>query len=223
MCKFKTVSAAGPFALTLCVLAGNAMAGAFESVAHANAIRDAIVTDDFATSNNSANARVGSEAVGHAAVVDPFCLFDGGGTCAAVMMMPFAIGAGCTDGGGAGEQVVARPIVGSETVADAIAAIGGLPPVASKRDIWIARRSPTPGCPEQILPVDWVGTTQHGIAATNYQVMPGDRIYVKAQKLVTIDTALARALSPIERLLGVTLLGSSTVNQIQGRGPGFGN
>src|SRR5262245_54930539 len=94
-----------------------------------------------------------------------------------------------TDGGGAGEQVVARPIVGSETVADAIAAIGGLPPVASKRDIWVARRSPVPGMPEQILPVDWVGTTQYGIAATNYQVMPGDRIYVKAQRLVTIDTA----------------------------------
>lgn len=128
-----------------------------------------------------------------------------------------------TDGGGAGQQVVARPVVGSETVADAIAAIGGLPPVASERNIWIARRSPNPGCPEQILPVDWVGITQHGTAATNYQVMPGDRIFVKAQKLVTIDTTLARILSPVERLFGVTLLGASTVNQIQGRGPGFGN
>ncbi len=128
-----------------------------------------------------------------------------------------------TDGGGAGEQVVARPIVGSETVTDAIAAIGGLPAVSSKRDIWIARRSPNAGCPEQILPVDWVGTTQYGIAATNYQVMPGDRIYVKAQKLVTIDTTLARILSPIERLLGVTLLGANTVNEISGRGSGFGN
>ena len=127
-----------------------------------------------------------------------------------------------TDGGGAGEQVVARPIVGSETVADAIAAVGGLPPVASKRDIWVARRSPVPGMPEQILPVDWVGTSQYGIAATNYQVMPGDRIYVKAQRIVTFDTTLARVISPIERLLGVTLLGASTVNQIQGRGSGFG-
>jgi polysaccharide export outer membrane protein len=127
-----------------------------------------------------------------------------------------------TDGGGAGEQVVARPIVGSETVTDAIAAIGGLPPVSSKRDIWIARRAPMPGMPEQILPVDWVGTTQYGIAATNYQVMPGDRIYVKAQKLVTIDTAMARILSPVERLFGITLLGTNVVNQVQGRGPGFG-
>jgi polysaccharide export outer membrane protein len=128
-----------------------------------------------------------------------------------------------TDGGGAGEQVVARPIVGSETVADAIAAIGGLPPVASRRDVWVARRAPGPGMPEQILPVDWVGLTQYGIAATNYQVMPGDRIYVKAQRIVTVDTTLARIISPFERLFGVTLLGASTVNQIQGRGSGFGN
>ncbi|CAN5569649.1 hypothetical protein BH11PLA2_BH11PLA2_36140 [soil metagenome] len=126
-----------------------------------------------------------------------------------------------TDGGGAGEQVYAFPVTGSETVFDAIANIGGLPSVASKRNIWVARRTPHAGQPEQIMPVDWVGLTQHGIAATNYQLMPGDRIYVKAQKLVTFDTTLARVLSPIERMLGVTLLGANTVNQISGRGNGF--
>ncbi len=121
------------------------------------------------------------------------------------------------DGGGAGEQVIPFPITGSETVLDALANVYGLPPVASKRNIWVARRCPIPGHPEQILPVDWVGITQHGITATNYQIMPGDRIYVKAQRLVTIDTTLARIISPIERLFGVTLLGASTVNEISGR------
>lgn len=125
------------------------------------------------------------------------------------------------DGGGAGEQVYPFPITGSETVLDAIANVNGLPVVASKRNIWVARRCPLPGRPEQILPVDWVGITQHGVTATNWQIMPGDRVYVKAQRLVTVDTTLARIISPIERLLGVTLLGASTVNQIQGRGPGF--
>src|SRR5207248_375315 len=124
------------------------------------------------------------------------------------------------DGGGAGEQVYPFPIYGSETVLDAIGNVNGLHAVASKRNIWVARRCPHPGQPWQILPVDWVGLTQHGITVTNYQVLPGDRIYVKAQKLVTIDTALARVLQPIERLLGVTLLGSSTVNSIQGRNLG---
>jgi polysaccharide biosynthesis/export protein len=130
-----------------------------------------------------------------------------------------------TDGGGpgAGEQVVSFPITGSETVMDAIANVGGLSDVSSRRNIWVARRTPHPGQPWQILPVDWIGMTQHGITYTNYQIMPGDRVYVKAQKLVSIDRALARVLAPVERIFGITLLGSSTVNQVQGRGLGFGN
>jgi len=127
------------------------------------------------------------------------------------------------DGAGLGEQVVAQVVTGGQTVLDALAATGGLPPVASKRDIWVARRTPHADCPEQILPVDWVGITQHGVVTTNYQVMPGDRIYVKAKRLITIDNTLARVFAPIEKVFGVTLLGASTVNQLQGRGTGFGN
>ncbi len=126
------------------------------------------------------------------------------------------------DGGGYGEQVYPFPVYGSETVIDAIANVNGLQAVASKRNIWVARRTPHGGQPWQILPVDWIGITQHGITETNYQVMPGDRIYVKAQRIVTFDTALARIISPIERLFGVTLLGASTVNQINGRFGGNG-
>lgn len=122
-----------------------------------------------------------------------------------------------TDGGGFGEQIFEFSILGNETVLSALARVYGLPDVASKRDIWVARRSPLPGIGQQILPVDYVAITQHGVAQTNYQVLPGDRIYVKAQKLVRIDRFLQRALSPIERLLGVTLLGASTVNNINGR------
>ena len=128
-----------------------------------------------------------------------------------------------TDGGGYGEQVYPFPVTGSETVLDALANINGLPSVASKRNIWVARRSPHADHPWQILPVDWIGITQHGITTTNYQVMPGDRIYVKAQKLITVDTTLARMLSPIERLLGVTLLGANVNNQIKGNVGGFSN
>jgi polysaccharide export outer membrane protein len=126
-----------------------------------------------------------------------------------------------TDGGGAGEQVLAFPVTGSETVLDALSNVGGLSPVSSKRNIWVARRTPHPGEPEQILPVDWIGLTQHGVTATNYQIFPGDRVYVKAQRLVTVDNTLARILAPVERVFGVTLLGTSMVNQISGRGFGF--
>lgn len=125
------------------------------------------------------------------------------------------------DGGGNGEQVLPVPFTGSDTVLDALGYANGLPSVASKRNIWVARRTPHAGQTEQILPVDWVGITQHGHTATNYQLFPGDRVYVKAQRLVTLDNTLARVFAPVERLFGITLLGASTVNNISGRGLGF--
>ena len=121
-----------------------------------------------------------------------------------------------TDGAGYGEQVYPLPITGSETVLDAIGRVGGLPQVSSKRDIWIARRSQSGGS-DQILPVCWDEITKQGIVRTNYQVLPGDRIYVQAQKIVSFDNALAKVLQPIERVLGIVLLGSETVNSINGR------
>lgn len=128
-----------------------------------------------------------------------------------------------TDGGGAGERVFRFPITGKEFVFDALANINGLPEESSKRNIWVARRTPNMGDTDQILPVDWVGITQHGYTVSNYQLFPGDRVYVKAQRLVTLDRTMARVISPIERLFGVTLLGASTYNQITGRGNGFGS
>lgn len=124
-----------------------------------------------------------------------------------------------TDGGGFGEQVYPFPVTGRETVLDALGRIGGVPAVGSKKDIWVARRSPRGG-PDQILPVDWKGVAMEGSACTNYQVLPGDRVYVKAQCLISVDNAIAKVVSPVQRVLGVVLLGSSTVNNINGK---FGN
>jgi polysaccharide export outer membrane protein len=126
-----------------------------------------------------------------------------------------------TDGAGYGEQVIRMPLTGSETVLDGISQIYGLPAVASKKRIWVARRSGD-GTTDQVLPVDWCGISQRGSEATNYQIMPGDRIYVDAKKWVRFDTGLARFLSPVERVLGITLLGSETVNSISGRTTGTG-
>jgi polysaccharide biosynthesis/export protein len=127
-----------------------------------------------------------------------------------------------TDGAGYGEQVYEFPIQGSETVLSALAKVGGVPSVGSKRHIWVARRTPHPNQPEQILPVDYIGTTQHGVTVTNYQILPGDRVYVKSEKIFRIDSFLQKVLTPVERILGVTLLGSSTVNSISGRNQGGG-
>ncbi len=126
------------------------------------------------------------------------------------------------DGGGAGERITKWPITGKETVMDALTNVGGLAEESSKRNVWVARRTPFANQPQQILPVDYVGMTQHGITTTNYQLFPGDRVYLKAQRLVTIDRTLARIISPVERIFGITLLGTSSVNAIVGRGNGFG-
>ena len=126
-----------------------------------------------------------------------------------------------TDGGGNGERVYKMPITGKEFVTDAIANIGGLPVEASKRNIWVARRTPEIN-EQQILPVDWVGISQWGVASTNWQLFPGDRVYVKAQRLVTVDNTLFKILAPVQQIFGVTLLGTQTVNTIAGRGIGFG-
>lgn len=127
-----------------------------------------------------------------------------------------------TDGGGFGEQVVRLPITGNETVLDAISQISGLPQVASKRSIWIARPGPVElGC-DQILPVDWCAITQGGATATNYQVFPGDRIYVKADKMIAFDNFITKVTTPFERMFGFTLLGNGTVRSLQRGAQGSG-
>src|SRR5262249_45750283 len=111
------------------------------------------------------------------------------------------------------------------TVLDALSTLGGLPAQASKKKIWVARPAPSEvGC-DQVLPVDWNAITQGGSTSTNYQLLPGDRIYVKADCLIAIDNAIAKVLSPLERLMGFSLLTASTVrtwqNSGNNRGVGF--
>jgi protein involved in polysaccharide export with SLBB domain len=124
-----------------------------------------------------------------------------------------------TDFAGSGEQVVRLPATGNETVLDAISQIGGLSPVSTKK-IWIARPAPTGECVDQILPVDWKGITRRGHARTNYQILPGDRVFIMGQPLTKVDTHMARALQPVERLFGATLLGASTVYTFKNQGLG---
>lgn len=119
------------------------------------------------------------------------------------------------DGAGTGQQVVRLPITGNETVLDAISQVNGLGPVSSKRHIWVSRPSPACSGQDQVLPVDWIGITTLGRTGTNYQILPGDRVYVQADKLVTADTYLARVLTPLERVFGFILLGSGVVKDLQ--------
>ena len=127
-----------------------------------------------------------------------------------------------TDGAGYGEQVYRLPITGSETVLDALGLVGGLPPVASKKKIWVARANLGHAHANEVLPVNWIAITQHGSTATNYQLAPGDRVYVCSQTLLRTDSLIGKIVNPINRLLGTVLLGSATVNSIKGVGTGAG-
>jgi polysaccharide export outer membrane protein len=113
-----------------------------------------------------------------------------------------------TDFAGNGEQVQRVPHTGNETVLDAVALVGGLSPVSSKK-VWIARPSPTECGQDQILPVDWCGITRRGQVKTNYQIMPNDRVYILSQPLTKANTYLNRVLAPVNTSLNTLLLGAS--------------
>jgi polysaccharide biosynthesis/export protein len=116
-------------------------------------------------------------------------------------------------GGGLGDQVTRVPVTGNETVLDAIAQVDGLTRISSKR-IWIARPAPGGvGC-DQLLPVNWTEITRGASTATNYQVLPGDRIFIEEDRLVALDTIINKITAPFERVLGFTLLGTQTVQTI---------
>lgn len=117
------------------------------------------------------------------------------------------------DFGGAGQQAIRLPVTGNDTVLDAISQLNGLTAVSDPRHIWVARAA-GPGEADQILPVDWVAMTTRGRSETNYQLIPGDRIFVKAYPMTTVDTRLARVLAPFERVFGFMLLGTTTYQQI---------
>lgn len=118
-----------------------------------------------------------------------------------------------TQGAGFGDNVVTAPITGNDTVLDAIAAIGGLSQLSSTR-IWIARPAPAGTECEQILPVDYEGITRGAATATNYQLLPGDRLFIAEDKMRKLDGVLSRFTQPAERLFGFVSLGTAMLNRI---------
>jgi protein involved in polysaccharide export with SLBB domain len=116
-----------------------------------------------------------------------------------------------SDAAGSGEQVVRLPMTGKTTVLDAIGLVNGLSPFASKCRIWVARPAPCGSGAEMTLPVDWNGIVRRGETATNYQILPGDRVYVNSDPLITLDTYIARICSPVERVFGTILLVNTTL------------
>src|SRR5262249_35525987 len=71
----------------------------------------------------------------------------------------------------------AFPLTGRETVLDGILAAGGLTDRASRYKIILVRPTLPDSC-RLVFPIWYQQIVQHGDTTTNYQLHPGDRIYV---------------------------------------------
>jgi len=130
-----------------------------------------------------------------------------------------------TEGAGFGDNVARFPVTGNETVLDAVSQINGLSRLSSK-DIWIARPAPSGvGC-DQVLPVDITAIMKGGSTATNYQLLPGDRVFIAQDQWIAFDSVVGKLTAPFERMFGFALVGSSAIQQINrfpfGFNPNFG-
>lgn len=74
----------------------------------------------------------------------------------------------------------AYPLNGRETVLDALLQAGGLNDKASRQNIILSRPTPPESC-RIVLPVCYKEITQLGDTTTNYQLKPGDRVFVPSR------------------------------------------
>jgi polysaccharide export outer membrane protein len=121
------------------------------------------------------------------------------------------------------------PIVGNETVLDAVNYAGGLAPTASIPNVRLVRPAPPGACCAEILPVNLAAIIQQGDTTTNYQLMPGDRLYVYRDPIVRATIFLDRLAAPFNTVvssilqytfasrsidsLGIPIAGNTTQNQ----------
>jgi polysaccharide export outer membrane protein len=82
----------------------------------------------------------------------------------------------------------AFPLAGRETVLDGILAAGGLTERASHNQIILSRPT-TPCSCRVVLPVCYDEIVQLGDTSTNYQLTPGDRIFVAAKGFSLCDSS----------------------------------
>ncbi|MCR4415711.1 MAG: polysaccharide biosynthesis/export family protein [Thermoguttaceae bacterium] len=115
-----------------------------------------------------------------------------------------------TSGAGLGDNIVKVPVTGNETVLDALAEVRGLSQMSST-NVWVARPAPHGFYCEQILPVDYEAITRGGSTATNYQLLPGDRVFIAEDRSTALANWIGKVFSPVERVAGALGLTASTI------------
>ena len=125
-----------------------------------------------------------------------------------------------TQGAGMGDTVRRLPVTGNETVLDAVANVNGLSQLSSKR-IWVARPAPSQFTCQQVLPVDWDAIVKGGETKTNYQLLPGDRVFIAENEMIYFNNMFAIVTAPLERVMGLAGLADSTVHGYQTLGRNY--
>jgi hypothetical protein len=120
-----------------------------------------------------------------------------------------------TEGAGLGDNVRRVPCTGHETVLDAVSEVNGLSQISGSK-MWIARPSSSNGDKSDILRVDWEAVSRKGINATNYKLMPGDRLVIGADPVIARNSAFATRMLSLERTMGVVSLTASTLSALDG-------
>lgn len=113
-------------------------------------------------------------------------------------------------GAGNGDTIQSFLITGNETVLTALAQVQGISQFANKK-MWIARPTPHGECCEQQIPVKYDDIVRGGSAATNYQIFPGDRLYIEEDHMLAFSNRIGRIVEPFERMFGFALLGANTI------------
>jgi len=121
-------------------------------------------------------------------------------------------------GAGFGDQHFTIASTGNDTVLDAIGMIRGTQRVSDKNRIYVARPTPSGAGYRQKLPVDYDAIIE-GETDTNWQLFPGDRLVIESDRLIELDSLVQKVTAPFERILGFSLLGSQTIQNLQ-RFPG---
>jgi RNA polymerase sigma factor (sigma-70 family) len=108
------------------------------------------------------------------------------------------------------------PSTGGDTVLDAINYAGGLTPTADPASMRLVRQAPRGGGKGQVFRVDYEAIVKEGDPATNYQLMPGDRLSVdrrpmpadrgEAAKGTDASPTTAARLSDLERKMDQVLM-----------------
>ena len=110
------------------------------------------------------------------------------------------------------------PMTGNDTVLDALQYAGGLDPSAATNNIRLVRPAPPGSSKPQLLPVNIAAIMQDGDTTTNYQLMPGDRLYVYRDPIVRTTIFINRLAAPFNTVVNSILTYSFTVRSVKSIG-----